>query len=112
MDAWPTRDGVTGASLTSDCHLLPSVHFSSVYTWRKSRLASSSEVTCPLLYRKDSLPRLSMFLNVQRNFTSGRASPSLSMLTRYDASVANGKKFGPPLGSWKGIQFDTRVTVS
>src|SRR3954471_20886668 len=42
---------------------------------------------------------------------SGLASPLLSMLMSYAASVAHGKKLGPPAGSENGAQLAIRLTV-
>src|SRR3954471_22245773 len=42
---------------------------------------------------------------------SGLASPLLSMLMSYAASVAHGKKLGPPAGSENGAQLAMRLTV-
>src|SRR5690349_9060760 len=42
---------------------------------------------------------------------SGLASPLLSMLMSYAASVAQGKKLGPPAGSENGAQLATNVTL-
>src|SRR3954463_8497419 len=42
---------------------------------------------------------------------SGLASPLLSMSMSYAASVAHGKKLGPPAGSENGAQLATKLTV-
>src|SRR4051812_18221251 len=42
---------------------------------------------------------------------SGLASPLLSMSMSYAASVAHGKKLGPPAGSENGAQLAMRLTV-
>ena len=42
---------------------------------------------------------------------SGLASPLLSMLMLYWASVAHGKKLGPPAGSLNGAQLPISVAV-
>src|SRR5829696_5900720 len=102
MVALPTRDGATGAPVMRVMNGRPLNDDSRVYVCRKSRFSSLIDVTGPFAYRNVLAPRLSMFLNVQRRRACGLASPLLSTLMTYRASVAKGYKFGPPLGSENG----------